>query len=331
MNKYDGILFGNGLTLNFLSQLRAHIPPDKHYLISIDSFLKAIINEELSEREQRKVFKLFYKKQSIDNLKFYEKMQSEIAKYYKKHDANIEYHLGVDLFQDADCRYNYPLMKSLFPFLYNIWHDILIDYINHMGLDSRIKSFIKSVDEYTNQDRFIFTTNFDRLFDGLNPDHLHGRFVMPFKKMDELIFKHIDDEEFLYKCIWGWNGVGKLNFIDQYRSIQGYNRLFDFKFFFGFNFHIKHLLIYGLGFQKAGYIKKMAEAMPKYNSVTIGGVVDEHVLMRLQGLQTQKQLDDVTFTYYAESELKHFEELVDYYDIKRVTYKKSSEFLFTIY
>lgn len=330
MNKYDGFLFGNGLSLNLLNQLMTCVPSEKYYLMSVDSFLKALINRDLSEREQRKVFKLLYKKQSTENLKSYRKMQNAISRYYLKHDANIEYHLGVDLFQNDDCGYDYELIKTIFPFLYNIWHDILVEFIKFMGLDKRIKSFIASVNEHLQYDKYVFTTNFDRFFDDLCPEHLHGKFVLPFVKMDDLIFERIDKKSFMYKCIWGWNGVGKLYFINQYSTKQGYDQFFDFNFFFDSNIHMKNLLIYGLGFQKAGYMKKLSGEISKYKSVNIGGIVDEHILIRLQGLQTQKQLEYVTFTYYADSELKHFQELVDYYEIKRVIYKKSSEFVFTM-
>lgn len=38
--KYDGIIFGNGMTLNLFNQLKVHIPKEKQYLFSIDEFLK---------------------------------------------------------------------------------------------------------------------------------------------------------------------------------------------------------------------------------------------------------------------------------------------------
>ncbi len=330
MYKYDGFLFGNGMTLNLLSQLKTAIPLEKQYLIGIDDFLKSLIENKLSKREERQIFHLFYRKNDIENHKNFERLKDTVAQYYKAHDANIEYYLGVDLFQEDTCGYDYTLIKSIFPFLYNIWHELLIEYLYYLGLDKNIEIFMNTVNEYLNDKRYIFTTNFDRFADSLNPAHLHGKFVTPFKKCSDLVLKHIDESHFIYKCIWGWNGIGKLNFIDQYKKIIGYDNFFNFNFFYDSNAHVKHLLIYGIGFQISGYIEALSTVKPEYKKPTMGGVVDEHILIRLQGLQTQHQLEHITFTYYADSELQHLQELVELYGIKNVMYKKSSAFLFSI-
>jgi hypothetical protein len=168
--------------------------------------------------------------------------------------------------------------------------------------------------------------------DKMCPQHLHGKFVMKYSKANELIFEYMDDGKFLYKCLWGWNGVGKLCFINDIKKINGYENYFDFSsFFFKKDFHIKHLLVYGVGFQKSGYIEDLSKYKPEYDAPVIGGIIDEHILLRISGLQEQKQLENVTFSYYVDNELVHFQELVEYFNIKNVNFEKSTKYHFTIY
>ena len=45
--KYDGFLFGNGLTINFFQNLKSKVPLDKESLLNIDSFLVEFSNRQL--------------------------------------------------------------------------------------------------------------------------------------------------------------------------------------------------------------------------------------------------------------------------------------------
>ena len=329
--KYDGMLFGNGLSINLISQLQPLIKSDKHYLLNIDSFLKAFIDNQLSPKEENRIFKLFYKSKDITNLKNFEKIKDAFIQYYKTRDANIEYWLGADLFTEVDkCEYNSPAIKTFFPFMYNIWHEIMLDYLSYLNLNKKLKNFEESIISVISRDAHIFTTNFDRLFEGLKPNHLHGSFLKDYKIFDELIFKKISEESFYYKCIWGWNGIGKLNFIQNIKEIPGYEKCFDFDFFFDKNLYMKNLLIYGISFQNSGYTKKLSASMPKYKKPVIGGIVDEHILIRLKGLQNLRKLEKITFAYYSDSELQHYEYLSSYFNLHEVAYIRSSSLPFSI-
>lgn len=329
MDKYDGFLFGNGLTINLLNQLANHIPSKKRYLLNIDDFLRCFATNRLSDREKRKIFKLFYKKETLENLKYFEKLKTEIICYYEKNDANIEYYFGLALFQENCCEYDYQLLKTVFPFLYNIWYEILYQYLSSLKLENIVSNFSNSVNKTLYYPKNIYTTNFDKFADHLKPEHLHGSFVTPYKKYNELIFQKLNREEFLYKCIWGWNGIGKLTAIEQYCNIKGYEKYFDFSFFFNQEVHIKNLLVYGIGFQRSGYMEDLSIFNSKYEKPAIGGVVDEHILIRLQGLQTRNQLDCITFSCYSDSEMGYFKDIVQLHELKNVMFLKSTEFKFT--
>ena len=45
--KYDGFLFGNGLTINFFQNLKPKVPLDKESLLNIDAFLVEFSNRQL--------------------------------------------------------------------------------------------------------------------------------------------------------------------------------------------------------------------------------------------------------------------------------------------
>ena len=49
-------MFGNGMSLNLLQQLKSLVPKDKQYLLDINDFLKFWIKGKISKREE----KIFY-------------------------------------------------------------------------------------------------------------------------------------------------------------------------------------------------------------------------------------------------------------------------------
>jgi hypothetical protein len=259
-------------------------------------------------------------------------LKETFNQYYKTHDSNIEYWLGADLFTKEDtCEYDYPTITTFFPFLYNIWHEIMLDYLSYLGLTEKLESFEKSIMPFLEKDATIFTTNFDRLFEGLHPKHMHGSFVKDFKKLEELVFTVRSKEIFDYKCLWGWNGIGKLCEIHEIKKHPGYEKYFDFDFFFEKNLNMRNLLIYGIGFQISGYMNELSASMPKYNEPSVGGIVDEHILMRLQGMQNQGQLECITFAYYSDDAFQHYKKLSQLFGLSDVDYIKSSSLSFSIY
>ncbi len=288
---YDGMLYGNGLSMNLITQLLPLAKSDKWYLFNIDDFLKAFLNNRLSPKEETRIFKIFYQSKDYANMKNFKKIKDILAQYYVAHNSNIEYWLGVDLFNQNKCGYDFSTIKTIFPSLYNIWHEIMIDYLAFLDLNEKIKNFQNSVMLVLARNAHIYTTNFDRLLEGFKPEHLHGTFLKGYNKYEELIFSFINKDSFYYKCIWGWNGVGKLNFIKNIKKIAGYEDYFDFDFFFDKDIIIKNLLIYGMGFQNSGYIEELSANKPKYKQPTVGGIIDEHILIRLNGLQAQGQAE----------------------------------------
>lgn len=330
MDKYDGIIFGNGASKNLLDKITYLFPQDKQYLLNIDEFLHYLIQEKLNKREENRIFNILYKKKAHDSLKGFYILKEELSRYYNQHNSDIEYHLGVDMFREEECDYDYSLIKSIFPFLYNIWHQILFEYFEHLGVLNNICAYSKSMSAYFENNCRVFTTNFDRFAEAISPDHLHGRFILPYKNSDDIILKKNGEKEIWYKCIWGWNGVGKLKTIEVYNGLPDIKNYFDFDFFYSKELIIRRLLIYGVGFRTSGYIEELSKSQDKYKNPVFGGIIDEHILARLNGLQTTGQLEEICFAYHSVKDKQHFAKLTDSFELKNVRYINSNAFNFDI-
>ncbi|MGL6057707.1 MAG: hypothetical protein ACRC17_05275 [Culicoidibacterales bacterium] len=321
---YDGFLYGNGLTLNLLNQLKNEIPTEKHYLLDVDQFFRLLATNKLNRRDEHKIFKVFYQKSTPKTEVYFQKMKHRLQEYLTEHDANIEWAFGQDLFIEDDLGYDKQLMKSILPALYNCWYSTLCEYLEYEGLVKQVDNFHESVNNHLLPDSQKYTTNFDQFSRNLKSDHIHGKFVKSYKRYHELKFNYQpNQEDFYFKCVWGWNGVGKLGMINELKAFDNHELFFDFDFFYE-TVEIKHLLIYGLGFGSSGYMEPMKE---KY---VIGGIIDEHLLIRLHTLQENGLLDKITFAYYNEKDLQHYRQLVSLYKLGNVTYAHTSMFQFSI-
>lgn len=330
MKSFDGVLFGNGMTCNLLNQLRNIIKQEYHYMMNIDDFIVAWINEKLSKDEDNFIMNIFYDSKNSDTVKYYNKMKSAIALYYKTHDRNIEYHLGADLFR-KEREYDYNLIKSIFPFLYNAWHECLMNFLISNNLTDKIENFYTSVLCETGKPKYKFTTNFDLLAESIKPNHLHGSFVRPFRSRYDLVLQFINENQFDFKCIWGWNGIGKRDSILRFSENKSSKDYFDFGFFFDDFIKMNYLLVYGLGFKNSGYMEDLQKAFPlKYNHSSYGGIIDEHILIRIKEMQKQKLLKTPVFTYYTKEEKEHFEDVLRALNIQEYDLIETQQFHFNI-
>lgn len=332
--KFDAIVFGNGATINLLNQLKPYVENKKLYLFDINQFLKKFISNGLNPREEEKIFSTFYMKKSIENIKYFKQIKYELNRFYLKNNGNIESILGKDILcgKSEDIGYDIGKIKSLFPILYNIWFDMLYNYIIHAGLETYVDSFYESIKERLINCQNTYTTNFDWLADKrLNPKHLHGKFVENISKCQDICL-YKNDKEFYFKHIWGWNGIGKEHLMEELCKVENSDKYFNFDFFYSKDIKIDNLLLYGLSFQRSGYItEEFLQLYPKYKSDNlVGSVIDEHILWRLRGMQNLKQLNNVFATYYSEDERNYFKLLFQYYKINNFQIIHASEFDFKI-
>lgn len=283
--KYNSLLFGNGLTLNLLYQLKPYIPENKRYLLSIDLFLKEWIKGGISPREENKLYTAFYGNRKDMQQKF-KLIKDNLNVFFQNYSSDLEYFLGATLFEKTED----DLLKSVkmvFPLFYNAWWIILAEYLEYQNLNNRINNFYQQVAEIITKPGYIYTTNFDLFADSLHSEHLHGCFLPNIKGYNDIIFHSYNDEEFYYKYVWGHNGIGKLNLIEKLRVYPDCPSYFNFNFFFDSDLKMDNMLIYGMGFKKSGYINQ------------------------LQELQESGKLNQVDVTYYDESEKEYLRNVLD--------------------
>lgn len=323
---YDGILFGNGMSINLLSQLKKCVPEGKQYLLNLDSFIKYWIEGKLTERENRQLYRAFYGN-SKDKWKYYESMKSFFVVYYEKYDSNIEYAMGCLLFKDEEIKE----CLQIFPALYNIWHIILKDYLEYLGLGCNIKNFYQSVYNNISNPQNIWTTNFDLFAESIQAKHIHGRFLEEMKSYSDVIYRFIDKgENYYYKYIWGHNGIGKMFSIEKLKEYQDHNKYFDFDFFYSNNVTMDKLLIYGMGFKSSGFTDEMKVSMPRYSKPAFGAIIDEHILVRISGMQNLGILNQVDIAYYDEFERAYFEDVLKETHVKNYKLLPCNLFNFSI-
>lgn len=323
---YDGIMFGNGLTLNMLNQIKKFVPREKRYLLNINEFLKQWTNNKLTTREERKFYSCIYG-QATDRWHYFEIIKKEITKYFEKYDADIEYTMGVLLFKESE----YRNAIQLFPAIYNIWYIILKDYLDYLDTSIQISNFYKSVRDMTENPKYIWTTNFDLFGESIKPEHIHGKFLSQMKRYEDVVYKMMNNRKnYYYKYIWGHNGIGKLNNIQQLSQYSDCGNFFDFGYFFDNTIKMDRMFIYGMGFKKAGYVEELKTAYPKYENVTIGAIVDEHILIRIKGMQNLGLLNKVDISYFNEVEKKYLEEVMEAVNIKEYALVKCQDYEFNI-
>lgn len=323
---YDGVMFGNGMSLNLLQQLKSLVPKDKQYLLDTNDFLKCWIKGKVSQREEKIFYTSLYGNKK-DKWKFFELLKDKVALYYETYDADIEYTLGALLLKESE----YKEIILFFPAIYNIWYIILSDYLNYLDLKPMFINFYESVKQITGNPRYIWTTNFDLFGESINPEHIHGRFLAKIKAYEDIVYKMINNgANYYFKYIWGHNGIGKLNNIQQLMKFDDYRDFFDFNFFFDNNIRIDKMLIYGMGFKKSGFTEDLKMAYPKYNKAAFGAIIDEHILMRINSMQNLGILNQVYITYFNDEEKRHLEEVMEAVMIKNYCLIKCQDFGFSI-
>lgn len=318
------------MTINLINQLKGIVNKNDLYLFNIDEFLRKLIKNEMKPEIEDKVFNIFYNQHTAENDIYFDKLKLELHRYYMNNDSNIENVIGRDMFKAGE--YNLEVIKSIFPVLYNIWFNILIGYCKENNLSGYINSFYRGVKNICNEEGKIYTTNFDYLADNiLFPQHIHGNFISNINRYSDICLCRKNDKEFYFKYIWGWNGIGKMLIINELANINNSQQFFDFDFFFQ-DIQINNLLIYGIGFQRSGYItKEFLLKYPKYERQELSGsVIDEHIFIRIKGLQNRGLLKTVTISYFSEYEKSYFEMLLNYYKIDNFKLINSREFNFNI-
>lgn len=69
-------------------------------------------------------------------------------------------------------------------------------------------------------------------------------------------------------------------------------------------------------------------AYPKYQKASIGGIVDEHILVRVKAMLDSGELRHFDITYFSEDEKKRFIEVMEAVKISEYTLVKCQDLIF---
>lgn len=333
MNNYDGIVFGNGMTIHLLQQIIENAKPKKKYLFSFNSYMKMFCDDSLSPRENNNILKVLYQNHNkeMEKVKGYSLLRNEVCKYFRYCDGNIEYHLGYYLFDQENSNFDYSLMKSILPLFYNIWYITLKDYLKYINADQYIEYFYRKLEKLVNNRDYIWTTNFDGFADNiLHTKHIHGTFQDEIKRYEDIVLYHDAYGKQYYKFVWAHNGLSKADFLMEYKCIESNSTYFHTSFLWDEKLSLDHILVYGISFQISGWAKRMEDYKEIYKEPQVGAFVDDHIILRLSALQNSKRLNKITICYYNDEEKSYFEKILKLYDLKAVTLLKSDNIDLTI-
>ncbi|MGM0509465.1 MAG: hypothetical protein ACQERZ_09970 [Fusobacteriota bacterium] len=303
---YDSLLYGYGMTLGTLFELR-----HQHKITEFDRYLdfnilvKELIESENHSRLRREFNKLF---ESHDRI--YEENRNDEIDLIKSQ-YNIVKQYGFERWI-SKCLFNKERAvsekgKFLSYLVYNFWYSKIQKEIlsksKALGfINDYSRKFLEIID---NHDK-IYTTNFDMIHDEfLMPEHLHGKFIYPLKKAREIIYKFLNEDEFEYKFLLGTNGIEKASRI--FRLKEDIDSPFDDKFFFAKNLDLGHLLIYGLSFGKTEFLSnQFLKSYEEHKKNTLVMSVDGHILVRLLALYNLGKINKITISYYNKADIKNY-------------------------
>lgn len=199
-----------------------------------------------------------------------------------------------------------------------------------MKLNKKIQIYNESISNKLTTNALVFTTNFDTFFESLFPQHLHGYFITNCSDVNNLVFSHINDKKFYWKILWEWNGLGKYNQLLQMQKYQNYNKYYNLDFFNDKKITINNFLIYGLSFQRVGYIDLLPSKGITPKPFKKGELVDDHILFRIAQMQETGNIKNLHIAYYNNQDLVHYKKIVDLYNLKHISFINSSTLEFKI-
>lgn len=308
---YDSIIYGNGLTISIMNKIESkykNLYSIKY--LDFNNFLKEFIISNDHCRIVRKFKDCFDVSNSeINNNHIIcrEQLKKEKEEICK---LGFERWFSKYMFDKNDESIN--LLKHYLYGLYNYWYSMIKDEVlDNIDVKDYIYKISCEILEKIKHKDMIFTTNFDTLIDDVvQPKHLHGRFIVPLKKLNQIVLRSLNEFELEYKYLFGTNGLEKA---DRLKKINDFNQDdYDLDFFFGDIESLGHLLIYGLSFGDSKCIKE------KHKDLYFVKSVDGHILLRLNFLYKLKKVDKITISYYSENDLIYLKQIIGTTDFKDI-------------
>lgn len=326
---YDSFLYGYGLTLFVFAKIKSSISelnPCKSYL-DFNHFLIQFLSAENHRKILREFNNLFDQYDETNEA-------HEEARNFIKSDLSDIVDLGFERWVSKnlfDKEKAVPKVVQIYIyFLYNYWYHIIHrDILQQKRVKDEIDNIGMNVLNKISNNSKIFTTNFDPILDDiLEPDHLHGRFIIPLDNIEHIKSHNINEKEFDYSYLFGTSGIEKVHRLKEFKRIK--QNKYDLDFFYNSKLELGHLLIFGLSFAKAEMLSsEFLKESPQYENLYLAKSVDGHILLILNKMFEEKRLGQITISYFSDNELEYYKELFSHLSFhKSINYVKSSNFFF---
>lgn len=299
------MIYGNGLTIYTNKELeKQNISRIDKYL-DYNFFMKELLQAKNHNRIRRKYDSLF----DLNGKEYEDNREKSFTKfredYYDIARLGFERWVSLNLFNDEN-----PISSSdrLSCYLfYNYWYDYVYnEIISDKKADNIINDICsRFISKLSGTDK-IYTTNFDITHDKyFSTKHLHGKFQIPLKNGNQVIYKFLSGDEFEYKFLLGTNGYEKIYRIT--RVSDNIDTPFDKEFLFDDEIFYGHMLIVGLAFGRAEVMSdEFYKKYPKHEDLRLVKSVDGHITMRLEKLLSENKLEKITMSYYSEKDLQNY-------------------------
>jgi hypothetical protein len=319
MEKFDSLIYGNGLNLNLFTRITREISLNsysKQYL-DFGIFLKDL----LTNPTHSSIWRDFEKKfddhgESANKTRF-----STRNKLYNELDEILA--LG---FEQWVSKYTFiepskitSIEKTFLYLAFNHWASLIdTNVFNRKNIEYILQEYADKLNSKVNNNQ-IYTLNFDTYFDKfLKVRHLHGRFVSPLRKFSSVLLSIPGNEvNHEYTYLFGGNGFEKKSRINTLMSLQC--DTYDFNFF-NDNSDLGNVLIYGVAFGKTQFMTDdfLNEHNIHYDNFLVRSV-DGHILERLSEKYKDNKLSSITITYYDENDYKRISKWIDISGLKNFT------------
>jgi len=309
---FNSLLYGYGLTLFTFDKITPLVDdsnPCKKYL-NFNTFINDFFNAHNHQRILRR-FNKYFDLHTETNEAHYEARNFLIPELPNILSLGFERWVSKNLF---DKKTQVPMVVKIYAYiLYNYWYNMLHqEILENDIINSAINKISEKIISQITEHNKIYTTNFDNLLDSiLKPQHIHGRFIIPLKDLDQIIIQLPNNIEFEYSFLFGTSGIEKAERLTYFSQIS--QDFYDLDFFYNNKLELEHLLIFGLSFSKAEVItNEFLRENPQYEELYLAKSVDGHILLILKKLYDENRINKITISYHNKSELDYYEELFQF-------------------
>lgn len=324
INSFDNVLFGNGLSIKIIQNLKSN----GITIIDFFDYLHYFLSLDKHKYEKRRFYKLYKEVVYDDEIPLAEHFILETIEEAKNIGFERMMSSKAFIVQDILTKYSITQEKydrlfitaSMYYFLlFNYWY--VNEVLNKIDLNSIcLLEISKKIKNVINDS--IYTLSFDTYLDSFLPiKHVHGQFALSCNHFSDIVSMKISPTRFLYKFIFGTQGYEKSCAIN---NVHNHNiPCFDYEFMFG-DKNFGNLLIYGVAFGLSNIIPLNLKG--KYEDFYLMNCVEGHILKRLNELYKHKKIQSITIACYSPSDKSNYIELFQHLECNDIVkYINASE------